>query len=440
MTAVSEIFDHTFTISDARVTSDGFGVGLIAVAHAFWSDRVRAFDQPDDMLASPYNVPASSALYKAAVAFMSQSPSPSSGFKVGKLMGPVAQSVELVPATPTAGMVYSLNVDGQPVSITADSTPTLAEVTAALTTAISALADVTAVDTTGVKVTVNADTATVRHSIEVTSGNMTVKEVTALGSPSVATDLAAIEVVDGDWYFLKLVNAGAASIKDAAAWCETQQKIFIADSGDSGIIDGNVSNDVLSDLATAGYNRTALMYHHKPDSQQPAAAWGGVMLPKLPGPATFANKGLAGVDVSPLDATARGVLDAKGGNYYIDIRGLGFTLHGAAVSGRWLDVTVALDWFDVSLAERIVLLLRNNDVVPYTAKGIELIAGQVEAQILEGGRLGIIDTDQPYAVTKPKLADVNPGDKLDRILAGLGYSYVLSGAVHKVKVKGNVQE
>lgn len=439
MGAESEVFEHTFSIGDARVTRTGFGTALIAAAHSYWTDRVRTFEEADDLLASPYNVPSDSKLYLTAVALKSQTPSPPN-FKVGKLMGAVAQSVELVPATPVAGTVYTLTVDGQTVTVTADSTPTMAEVTAALTTAISAIADVTAVDTTGVKVTVNADTATKRHSIEVQTANITVKEVTALGSPSVQTDLEAIDTLDGDWYVLKLVNAGAASIKDAAAWCETKQKLFLAESGDSGIYDAAVTTDVMSDLHTSGYHRTALMYHHRPDAQQPAAAWDGVMLPKLPGPATFANKGLAGVDVSPLDATARAALDGKNANYYVAIRGLGFTLHGVAASGRFLDVTAVLDWFDVSITERILLLLRNNDVVPYTKKGIAMVAGQVEAQILEGGRLGLIDLDQGYTVTPPTLANVSPSDKLDRILAGLSYSYTLSGAIHKVKVKGNIAE
>jgi hypothetical protein len=296
---------------------------------------------------------------------------------------------------------------------------------------------VTAVDGT-TKVTVNADTAGVVHSIESLSANLTLKDVTALPSPTPATDLAAIRGFDGDWYALQLANGGALSILDAAAWAETQQVLFIADTSDSGVPASSVTTDIGSAIKTAGYHRTGVLYHERTVTQAPAAAWSGVMLPKLPGPATFANKGLAGVDVSPLSADQRGTLHTKLTNYYVAMKGLGFTLHGTAGSGRRFDLTVLLDWFDVGVTDRVLLMLRNNDSVPYTNKGIELARSQVEGQILEGIALGLIDGDQPYFATAPKVTAVNPIDKGNRVLGDITYSYVTSGSIEKVRIKGTV--
>lgn len=437
MGAETEVIEHTFTVADATVSRFGFGIALIAGHHNYWAERVKTFENADDMLATPYNMPNTHAIYRAAQKLKSQTPSPPN-FKVGKLLGALTHSVELVPGTPAAGDVYSLSVDGVAVSVTADGSPSVAEICAALTTAISALIDVTAVDGTS-KVTVNGDTAGAMHSFEALSSNLSLKDVSALPTPTPATDLAAIRDLDGDWYALELVNGGALAILDAAAWCEDKQVIFIAQTSDTGVAQSAVTTDVASAVKTAGYKRTGVLYHERTVTQQPAAAWGGVMLPKLPGPATFANKGLSGVDVSPLSADQRGALKTKLANYYVAIKGLGFTLHGTAGSGRRFDLTALIDWFDVGVTDRVVLMLRNNDSVPYTNKGIELARSQVEGQILEGIKLGLIDGDQAYFANAPKVTEVNPIDKAGRVLGDITYSYVTSGSIEKVRIKGVVR-
>jgi hypothetical protein len=437
MSAESEVIEHSFTVADATVTRFGFGIPLIAGNHSYWADRVKRFTNADDMTLSPYNMPKTHAIYKAAQKLKSQTPAPPE-FKVGKLLGAITQSVELVPGTPAAGDVYSASVDGNAISVTADVAPSVAEICTALATAISAVADVTAVDGT-TKVTVNGDTAGLMHSFESLSANLTLKDVTALPSPTPSTDLAAIRAADGDWYGLSLVNGGLASIEDAAAWAETQKVLYIAQTSDSGVPQSSVTSDVASAIKTAGYHRTGVLFHERTVEQQPAAGWLGVMLPKLPGPATWANKSIAGVDVSPLTDDARGALNTKRCNYYVAIKGLGFTLHGNAGSNRRLGLTVILDWFDVGVSDRVILMLHNNDNVPFTNKGIELARSQVEGQILEGIKLGLIDGEQAHFVTAPKVEDVNPVDKANAVLGDIAYSYVAVLGIEKVRIKGVVR-
>lgn len=437
MGAESEVLTHDVTVQDATVTRFGFGIPLIAANHNFWAERVRSFDEADDLLASPYNVPANHVIYLSAVRIKAQNPCPPS-FKVGKLLGAITFTADLTPSAPAIGDVYSLTVDGAPVSTTADGTPTLAEICTSLATAISALADVTAVSSAGTKVIVTGDTAGLMHAIEDLTLNLALKDTTGLPTPSPTTDLAAIQSADPDWYALHLANGGEASIDNAAAWVETQKKLFVAQSSDT-LVATSDTTDVASDVKTAGYTRSFVLFHHRPVSQQPAAGWEGLMLPKLPGPATWANKSIAGVDKSPLDSTQRAALAGKKANYYIDIRGLGFTLHGTAGSGRRADVTAFLDWFDIGVSDRIILMLHNNDVVPYTNKGIEIARAQVLGQIQEGIALGLIDGEEPFDVTAPKVTEVNPTDKADRVLPNIGYFYTLSGAIEKLKIKGVVK-
>ena len=116
--AESEVIEHSFTVADATVDRFGFGIPMVAGYHTCWPERVRTFSEPDEMLASPYNMPNTHAIYRKARALKAQDPSPPE-FKVGKLLGAITQSVELTPGTPAAGDVYSLSVDGTPISVTA---------------------------------------------------------------------------------------------------------------------------------------------------------------------------------------------------------------------------------------------------------------------------------------------------------------------------------
>ena len=430
-----EVIQHTVVVADATVTRFGFGIALIAVNHSYWPELVRTFNTADELTLPPYNVPQSSALYLAAKQLKSQSPSPPS-YKVGRLTGGFTQTFTLTPAAPTApNQHYTVTIDGIVVDIVASPPATAAEVSAQLITAINAITDVTATGTANVVVT--SDTANVTHSVSNISPNLVYADTTPAPSVLPAVDLAAIRAADGDWYALLLLTPSTAAISSAAAWAQLERAIYLAASSDSAIPTA-ATTDIASVLQSQSMTRSSIWYHPNPAEYLDAAVVGAI-LPKLPGPITFANKGLAGVRMQNPNATQRLSLKTKHANCYVNIKGLGFTLWGWAASGRFLDVTVAIDWFDVNIEDRIVSLLRNNDVVPYTESGIELVRSQINGQILDGIALGIIDGQQPYSVTAPALTAIDPALKTQRILPDMRYTYALSGAIHQVRVVGLVQ-
>jgi hypothetical protein len=328
-----------------------------------------------------------------------------------------------------------VTIDGIVVDIVASPPATAAEVSAQLITAINAITDVTATGTSNVVVT--SDTANVTHSISNVSPNIVYADTTLAPTVLPAVDLAAIRAADGDWYALILLTPSTAAISSAAAWTQLERAIYLAASSDSAI-PTSATTDIASVLQSQSMTRSSIWYHPNPSEYLDAAVVGAI-LPKLPGPITFANKGLAAVTMQNPNATQRLSLKAKHANCYVNIKGLGFTLWGWAASGRFLDVTVAIDWFDVNIEDRIVSLLRNNDVVPYTESGIELVRSQINGQILDGIALGIIDGQQPYSVTAPALTAIDPALKTQRILPDMRYTYALSGAIHQVRVVGLVQ-
>jgi len=438
MGAEQEVLTHTVTIADATVSKFGFGIPLIAAFHSFWLEDVKSFQNADELTKAPYNVPVTHAIYLEAAKLKSQNPCPPL-FKVGKLTGTFTQTVTVTPITPVVGMIYTFVLNGTTITYTAPGSPTIAMVCtgiAAAATAVAATTGVTAA-ATATLVTLTASTAGAVMRIADPTTNLALADTTPLSATTPATDLARIRAADGDWYALLLGVPGKLAIANVAAWAESQRCIYFASSADSDV-PASGSTDIATTLSGLGYHRTGLWFH--PNSADYLdAAIAGAMLPKLPGPITFANKGLAGVERQNYAGSDRVNLKAKKANYYVDMKGLGFTLYGWASSGRFIDVMVAVDWFDVGIEDRILLLLHNNDVVPYTDKGIETVRAQVVGQIQEGIGLGIIDGDQAWSVTAPKVATINPNDKASRILPDIRYSYTLSGAIHSVKIIGVVK-
>jgi hypothetical protein len=433
----TEVIEHTVVVADATVTAFGFGIPLIALTHNYWPELVRTFENASDLTKAPFNVPTTSSLYAEALKIKSQIPAPPS-FKVGKLSGTFTQVVKLTPLAPTsANTHYKVTINGTAVDVVASPPQTPADVSALLITAINAITDVTATSSSPDSLLVTSDTSSVTQQFTGISANLTVLDTTAAPSTLPLADLAAIRQADGDWYALVMQTPGAAAISSAAQWAEAERVLYMADSADSAIVSAGTT-DIASVLMAAAYSRTAVWYHPA-QAEFLAAAVSGAMLPKLPGPATFANKGLAGVTMQAYDANTRQNLHAKHANFYVSIKGLGFTRDGTAASGRYLDVMAAIDWFDVQLEDRIIALLRNNDVVPYTTNGIELVRSQIHGQILDGITLGLIDGSQPFSATAPAIETIDPNLKAGRILPDMRYTYRLAGAIHKVRVVGVVQ-
>jgi hypothetical protein len=436
VSTTTEVIETTIEIRDTAVSQQGFGTPLIAAAHDFWPERVRTFSELAELVTPPLNVPTSHPIYLNAQRLKSQQPSPSQ-FKVGKRDSLAAQTFELVPTIDPAGGTYTFTIDGVELEYVLAPAGTLAAACTGIAAAITAapeLADITAT-ATATKVTLAGDTDGVRHSFFCESANIAYSDTTV--DPGIEDDLNAIWAADQAWYGLLIDSVSGQEILAAANWAETLPMIFFATTQDAGCL-GSGDTDVCSQLKASTLQRTIPLWHHRASEQCAGAAWAGKMLPKAPGSANWANKSLAAVDVSKLSDTERGNLKAKNCNYYVSVKGIGFTLDGRASGGRFADITHGIDWFEARLEERIVLLMANNDKVPYTDAGIQLIRGQVDAQILAGITATVVDPAQTWWTSVPAVADVDPNDKIARLLRNVRFQFVLQGAVNKVLINGTV--
>lgn len=268
-TQLKDIVEVNITRESARVTQIGFGTPMIFGDHSRFSDRVRSYNDPADMLDDGFV--ATDLHYLAAIKLMSQELSPTL-FKVGRKLGDynAIQKVSFT-GTPTAG-TWTLTLDAE-TTATIDWDDDAADVESAL----EALTAITSVSVSGSMSagftieflnpglqTINTMTVDISSLTGVTAGAVAVVQVgSAVETWTVG--LAALRNEgaggDDDWYALGILSRASQDIQDIAAAIEAAStpKLFFGVSEDSDIA-GSGSGDLASILKGLNYDRTSPFY------------------------------------------------------------------------------------------------------------------------------------------------------------------------------------
>ena len=497
--SLADIVQVNITAETTAPTRAGFGVPLVMAYHSLFPERVREYSA-DSAVASMLTdgFTASSPAVRAVTAIVAQNPKVEKVL-VGREANTQKQKIELYPvdATKKASYDYNITLNGVELTFTTDASPTVAEITAGLTAAISpaawapttaytlgkyvkngtgpvkvykcvkagtsagsggptgtgsgitdgtckwdyvsALPAVTATDGT-TKVTVESNNIADQFTLLVEERQiLTQKNITPDGTPNgIVADITACQLEDDTWYTLILTSQGAPVIAAAAVYIETLYKTFVAASPDDEIYDSTVSSDIASTLQTAGYARTMLVYHPKAGTQYPDGAWAGVCMPYDPGSLTWKFKTLSGVDYTVLTDTEIGNIRDKDCNMYIRLAGVSFTQEGYTAAHEFMDITFGVDWIRARLQEDIFARLVNANKVPYTDKGVALIESVVRAVLKEAIGNDLLAESPEPTVTAPLVADIAVADRANRLLPDVKFEATLAGAIHKVQISGVV--
>lgn len=267
--------------------------------------------------------------------------------------------------------------------------------------------------------------------------NLQLRDATV--DPGIAADLDAILLADSDWYGLTLDSNSEAEIAVAALWTEANGKLFVAQTADTATMDPASTTDVGADLAAAGYARTALHFAPTIGTNWLAAGVLAERLPADPGSDTWRYKSPAGVSVYTLTDSQRSALHNKGVNTFTTIAGLRLTEPGVTSSGEYTDVTRFIDWLHARMQERLFALLTGAPKLPYTDASVDLVRGEVLAQLDAAVTVGGLAADPAPTVTAPRVADVSSVDRAARHLPGVTFSARLGGAIHTLEVSGTVR-
>lgn len=439
--SLEDIVNVQITRQTTAVTRAGFGTVLVLTPEANFTERIRFYssiDSVDDDLVGGSNALA----YAAAQALFGQSPSPTQ-VAIGNQQG--TKTITDDAGTYTAGSVKT-TVSGTDV-ITAWVTDKDTTLTAHAA-AIQALSEVsTAVYTPGTHTIVITPAGVNLLSVVIDwsaiTGTMTAA-VTATGSEDHSDALDAIKLVDNDWYGIVSVSHVVADVQDIAAWTETQRKLFGTSSADTDIINVAAASDnpttgtIAARLNGSNLARSHCLYSAQADTKYPEAAVFGVFVTQDPGSYTVAFKTLALITADALtDTQVKNALDKKC-NIYHEVGGVDITQEGTVAEGEYIDTIVFIDWLQARMTENIFAQLVNLPKIPFTDDGISVVEGEVKGMLQQGIDAGGLTDDPAPVVTVLKASEVQPADKLARLLKDVKFTATLAGAIHAVEVNGFV--
>lgn len=445
MGTLTDYVTITITQNTVGITRAGFGVPLILSATAAFTERIRFYTDLAGVAVDFATT--TSAEYLAAQAMFSQSPSPSR-IAIGRSALKPTLAYQLSAITPTSNISYQykLTVRGKGfadtvVTFTSDATPTDAEYAAGIVSALNAVAskNYTAAGASS-PVTITGNAAGDWFSIEV-ADPATQKVNMSHADPGVATDLAAVNLENANWYALyTLYNSKAYAIA-AAAWIESAgMKIYVCESNDTNSVITAVGNtELLDTIKTNAYARTLGFYHPSPANMAGAALLGRC-LPLDPGSVTFFGKTLAGVTPVSLTATHRQNLTDRRASSYETVAGVNITFGGqvGSTTTGFLDVRRDLDFIQDDMTKAVFGAMVGADKIPFTDPGIAIIEAEVRGSLKRATDKGILAENPAFVVTVPAAADVDTANKSARTLPNVKFSATLAGAIHKVQLVGTV--
>lgn len=250
-------------------------------------------------------------------------------------------------------------------------------------------------------------------------------------NPTTAAE-ALQERFDDDFYFVVADTQVPSEVKAIATVVEGEgMKIFGTTV---------TTQEALDELAFMKFERTFAMYHETP-GEYPEAALIGAAGSLDAGSQTYKFKNLVGITPQLFTRAKSSEIHAKFGFVFEPCSGDNNTSEGTMLSGDFIDEVQSRDWLVINGAQAIQEVLNNSPKVPYTDRGFVMLSDALRNVLNAGytqGMIAEVDGLPGYTITAIPRADTNPADRAARLYGGLAFSFEFSGAVHKVKVNGEM--
>lgn len=484
---VSSVVNVSIAIGATFPARAGFGTLNIVTAETGvigLAERIRAYSSIDGVIA---DWPADSEVLKAATAYFSQQPRPTS-LKISTRF-PTAQAAQLrggsvtdvTPFLAIADGSFTISIDGDAEDITglnfSDGETTLDDVATSIQTALQAVATggYTAATCThdGSRFFINSGTTGISSEIsfltavdpvtgidissllQMRQGEGT--KTDGIAAENITASLNAIQLADEDWYglaFTKEVRDGVQvngedAVLAAAAWVEARTKVFVNTSNDLDVLDSVTTNDIASLLQTQNYRRTMTTFSSFPDQYPSCSIVGYAFTVNFNQPdstITLKFKQAPGISTEDLNPSQKAVLDSKNANALIDVGGNSMFAESFMASGVFFDEVHGIDWLTDAIQTNVFgYLLTRTTKVPYTDKGIASLEQQVIRALDEAVLNGLIAPGETidgvflpngYQVTTIPADEINQSDKEARFYPGLSFIVLGAGAIHSVQING----
>ena len=278
--------------------------------------------------------------------------------------------------------------------------------------------------------------------------------------PTMQAELDAIYAADPDWYWLLFTSEirDEAALDDAIDWIETKSRILLLDSNDVATEAAGTATSIAARNKVT-HERTAVFYHTDAAANLAAAAVGycarrdldqantayTLKFKKLIGQSPI-NKGSSVVQAVTGFVPATGLDSAQGhlANTYVEIGGLQMVVEGNVLSGAFIDEIHAGDWIIARTQEEELSRLANNDAIPMTNEGVQILVDGVEAVLgrafVAGLIAGMTDPDTgeelpAYQIRVERVEDLLASQRRQRIAPVIEATFRYSGAVHYASVR-----
>lgn len=149
--------------------------------------------------------------------------------------------------------------------------------------------------------------------------------------------------------------------------------------------------------------------------------------------------------VKPVDLTVTQIQKLHENNTftYVTKAALDQTSEGKTLSGEFIDALHGDDWVKASLETELQKLLSNSKKITFDSAGIAQIDATVTAVLTTATNNGIISVNPEtnageFTVTTASRAQSSEEEIAQRNYTGLKFSYTRSGAIHTVRVNGQI--
>lgn len=149
--------------------------------------------------------------------------------------------------------------------------------------------------------------------------------------------------------------------------------------------------------------------------------------------------------VKPVDLTVTQIQKLHESNAftYVTKAALDQTSEGKTLSGEFIDALHGDDWVKASLETELQKLLSNSKKITFDSAGIAQIDATVTAVLTTATNNGIISENPEtkageFTVSTVSRAESSEEDVAQRNYTGLSFSYTRSGAIHTVRVNGQI--
>ena len=441
---LANIVTVNITLATVQVTGTAFGRALFyghsgrftaQTAKVYQASSWQTAMQGDGFLTSDPE-------YIMATAYFSQVPSPPD-VMIAQLAANVAQVATLTPVY-ADNTTYSVTLNGTTSTYATTTGGSATTIVTGLKAAMGSPANVALTGTATLIITSSTAGLPFTVSCTVTVGTGTITAVATTANLGPQENMAALTAAGyGQFYGIGLAVASSEFSVDNrqfAVWNEASaiRRQYIGTTKDANSYNTGSTTDDMYVFKAASYGRSTLIYDNGTNAGTHAAAWFGAGLSGQPGSHNWGYMGLVGETADPLTDAQTAAINAKNGNYFVNVSGASFAFPGIEPNASFIDTTFGNDWVANTIQLRVATLLLTQAKVNFDDGGIAQIGGEIQHVLNDAVSNGIYTANPKPVLTLPQANSFTSNQRQTRTLTGVSWTAQEAGAINSITVNANL--